>query len=91
LEAELRLLEAASASLAHHRPGEALGQIARYARLHPHGTMSVEAEVIRIEALVQLGRRDEARRAASAFLRAFPNAAQAARVRSVLREIDASP
>lgn len=90
LEDELLLLEAAEAQLDSHQPGKALLQIARYERLHPQGAMIVEAEVIRIEALVEQRQRDQARRAASAFLRDYPNAVQVARIRSLLTEIDAN-
>jgi hypothetical protein len=87
-EAELRLLEAANASLDRHQPSAALVQVSRYERLYPRGKLTVEAEVIRVEALVGLGRRDEARRVANAFLRSFPNALQVPRVRTLLRQAD---
>jgi hypothetical protein len=87
-EVELRLMEAANASLDRHQPSEALVQVSQYQRLYPRGKLTVEAEVIRLEALVELGRYDEARRVANAFLRSFPNALQVPRVRSLLRQID---
>lgn len=90
-EDELRLLEAAQARLDQNEPGEALARIARYERAYPRGQLHVEAEVIRIEALALQGRRDEARRAANAFLRSFPSAVQVPRVRSVLGQIDRTP
>ena len=81
-------MEAANASLDRHQPSEALVQVSQYQRLYPRGKLTVEAEVIRLEALVELGRYDEARRVANAFLRSFPNALQVPRVRSLLRQID---
>lgn len=91
VDLELALLEQAKAALDAHRPGDSLAVVADYERRHPRGVFMIEAKVIRIEALHAAGRMPEARQAAEIFLRSFPNAAQAARIRSLLREIDGGP
>ena len=91
IDAELALLERAKESLDRRRPAAALATVAEYEQRHPHGVLAIEAQVIRIEALAQAGRMQEASSAAHAFLAAHPNTVQAARVRSLAREIDPSP
>ena len=91
VDAELALLERAKESLDRRRPAAALATVAEYEQRHPHGVLAIEAQVIRIEALAQAGRVQEASSAAHAFLAAHPNTVQAARVRSLAREIDPSP
>lgn len=91
VDAELALLERAKESLDRRRPAAALATVAEYEQRHPHGVLAIEAQVIRIEALAQAGRVQEASSAAHAFLAAHPNTVQAARVRSLAREIDSSP
>lgn len=88
---ELALLESAKAALDAHHPDAALASAAEYRRRYPRGMLVIEAKVIQIEALAEARRDEEARAAAEAFLRAHPNAPQATRVRSLLREIDARP
>jgi hypothetical protein len=90
VDAELSVLETAKEALDQHRPDAALATVAEYQRRHPRGQLALEASVIRIEALAQARRLPEARAAAQSFLSASPTAVQAARVRSLLREIDAS-
>ena len=91
VDMELALLEQAKAALDAHRPGDSLAIVADYERRHPRGVFTIEAKVIRIEALHAARRMPEARQAAEMFLRSSPNAAQAARIRSLLREIDGGP
>ena len=91
VDAELALLERAKESLDRRRPAAALATVAEYEQRHPHGVLAIEAQVIRIEALAQAGRVQQASSAAHAFLAAHPNTVQAARVRSLAREIDPSP
>lgn len=91
IDVELALLEQAKAALDAHRSDDSLAIVADYERRHPRGVFAIEAKVIRIEALHAAGRTPEARQAAELFLRSFPNAAQAARIRSLLREINVEP
>lgn len=68
LAAELTLLERARVRI---RANDALGalvELDRYAADHPRGALSAEALLLRVEALVVAGRREEARRAAAPLL-----------------------
>ena len=53
-------------------PNRALTLCAEHAQDHPGGALSQEREVISIDALVRLGRTDEARARADAFRRRHP-------------------
>ncbi|MBX3191737.1 MAG: hypothetical protein KF819_32390 [Labilithrix sp.] len=68
LAAELADLDRARERL---RSGDASGALTRldaYTKSHPRGALATEATLLRIEALVAAGRRDEARSAAAPFL-----------------------
>ena len=81
---ELSSLDAARGLLAR---GDATGALARldaYGRAYPHGRLGLEAEVLRIDALAESGRRDAARARAEAFLQHHPHSVLAARVRTRL-------
>jgi hypothetical protein len=49
-----------------------LGLVGEHTQKYPSGRLSEEREVLRVKALVGLGRGDEARRAAAQFRRRFP-------------------
>jgi hypothetical protein len=51
---------------------DVLAILAEHQRSHPDGRLSEEREVLRVRALVGLGQRNEARRAAARFHRQFP-------------------
>jgi hypothetical protein len=91
LQSELVLLERARASLEARRSTDALATLDQYERFHAGGALAVEARVMRIEALLVAGRKDEARAGARAFLTAFPHAMQVKHVASMLAEIDVQP
>ena len=81
---ELSSIDAARGMLAR---GDAVGALARldaYGRTYPHGRLSLEAEVLRIDALDVSGHRDAARGRAEAFLQRHPHSVLAARVRTRL-------
>jgi len=81
---ELSSIDAARGMLAR---GDAVGALARldaYGRVYPHGRLSLEAEVLRIDALDESGRSDAARARAAAFLQRHPHSVLAARVRTRL-------
>jgi hypothetical protein len=81
---ELSSIDAARGMLAR---GDAVGALARldsYGRAYPHGRLSLEAEVLRIDALDESGRGDAARARAAAFLQRHPHSVLAARVRTRL-------
>ncbi|WP_437980288.1 hypothetical protein [Sorangium sp. So ce117] len=81
LEAELGALDAARTMLASGNARGALSLLDAYSRAHPRGRLSLEAEVLRIDALAKSGRSDAASQRAAAFLRRHPNSVLASRVR----------
>ncbi|CAN95670.1 MULTISPECIES: hypothetical protein [Sorangium] len=81
LEAELGALDAARTMLASGNARGALSLLDAYSRTHPRGRLSLEAEVLRIDALAKSGRSDAASQRAAAFLRRHPNSVLASRVR----------
>lgn len=81
---ELTALDSARAALATGDSRKALAQLDAYAKAHPRGRLQVEAEVLRIDALVKAGQRQAAARRAENFLRRHPNSVLASRVRSYL-------
>ncbi len=87
---EVDLLEAAARALRAH-PGEALRLLDRAARRYPRGTLRQEREVLRIEALIRLGRQRKASRTARRFLTRWPTSALRPRVERLLREAGEAP
>lgn len=81
---ELTLLREAR-QLATSQPARALELCEVHRRTYPTGVLSEERAAIEIEALVALGRRDEAARRAEAFLRRHPTSAHRARIDALLR------
>lgn len=69
---ELRLLERAHAALTREDFVAAMSPLLEHARRFKQGRLVEEREVLRMEALSGLGRRDEVRRAAAAFEVRFP-------------------
>ncbi|MBX3188019.1 MAG: hypothetical protein KF819_13435 [Labilithrix sp.] len=82
LSREVAILDRARAS---GDPATALTILGEHARAFPDGKLAPEREVFAVEALLQAGRRDEARARGEAFIRAQPGSAHAARVRALLR------
>lgn len=69
--------------------GDARGALAfldAYERSYPRGTLTPEATVLRVRALVQLGRRSDAESVVDGFVRTHPGSAQAARLRALVGE-----
>jgi hypothetical protein len=83
LSEELGALDRARLSLANGDSRRALEELDGYDRRFPGGRLQLEAEVLRIDALAKIGRKDEARRHADAFLRRHPNSVLATRVRAL--------
>lgn len=69
---ELRLLDQARQSDARGDYATALAVVAEHERVFSAGRLSEEREVLRVKALVGLGRGNEARHAAARFHRQFP-------------------
>jgi hypothetical protein len=78
---EIRLIDRARGALRAGAPELALEELNRYFARHSRGTLEPEAAVLRIEALQQSGRRDDAKSAARHFLRRHPEGPLADRVR----------
>ncbi|HVV52091.1 MAG TPA: hypothetical protein VHO06_20655 [Polyangia bacterium] len=69
---ERRILEPARVAVARGDFAAAMPPIAEHARRFKRGRLAEEREALRVEALAGLGRRDEANRAAAAFVTRFP-------------------
>jgi hypothetical protein len=81
--AEVALLDRAQASLP-ARPADTLATCDEHARRFPSGTLVQEREVLAIDALLRLGRRDEAEARAARFRQAFPRSGHLRRVEALL-------
>ena len=78
-ETEISLLKRArAATLAN--PARALALTAEHAKLYPGGALEQEREVIAVDALLRLGRRDEAAQRAKQFQERYPGSAHARRM-----------
>jgi len=84
LAREAKILNAAHAALA-KRPTLALEHAKEHEREFPEGTLSAERELIRIEALIVLGRRTHAEARAKALLRRDAHSIYATRVETLLK------
>lgn len=85
---ELRMLELAEAALRASTPSFAIEHLDRHGRMFPAGALRDEAAVLRIGALIDLGRRREAGDLANQFLQRRPHSVLAKRVRSMLQAIE---
>jgi hypothetical protein len=80
---EARLLESARAALGNN-PARALELASEHQRGYPSGQLAAEREVIAVDALLRLGRRQEAEERAAPRLRDAPNGLYAKRLRQLL-------
>ena len=85
---EIDLLKKARAALAGD-PGRALTLTDEAARLHPHGNLAQERQVVRIQALAGAGRRADAVAEARAFRDRHPDSAYARRLEALFPELGA--
>jgi hypothetical protein len=85
LRAELAALDAVRSTLASDDAAGALSFLAAYFRTFPRGRLHLEAEVLRIDALAQGGRRARARQYAKEFIQRNPNSVLTARVQPYAR------
>jgi len=81
---EVTALDRARAALASGDGKGALARLDAYEGRYSNGTLAPEAAVLRVRALVQLGRSREARAAVDAFVRAHPGTPQASRLRALV-------
>jgi hypothetical protein len=89
LTEELPYIDRARRSLAEGEPADAIVSLNAYELRFIHPRLAEEAQVLRIEALVRLGKTEPARSVAERFLRADPASPYAKRVQSLLRQGDA--
>jgi hypothetical protein len=82
LTEELGALDHARVALVNGEGRRTLDELDAYDRRFPSGRLQIEAEVLRIDALAKLGRKEAARQRAEAFLRRYPNSVLATRVRA---------
>jgi hypothetical protein len=88
LSNEVAALDGARRALEGNAAERALGALDEYARTTSRPRLGPEATVLRIEALLALGRRSEARSVGERFLVANPSSTHAPRVRSLLGDAD---
>lgn len=79
---ELAAVDRARVALAGGDARRALDELDAYDRRFPTGRLQLEAEVMRIDALAKVGRKEAARLRAEAFLRRNPNSVLTTRVRA---------
>jgi hypothetical protein len=84
LRAEARLVGQAREALRAGNAPLAFRQLDEARRQFPNGVVRQEREALVVEALVRLGRKDEATRAARRFIREFPGSPFVARVKSLI-------
>ena len=84
--ADLMLLRQARSALGHN-PSRALELTAEHARLYPTSELRQERDVIRIEALVKLGRTGEVRQSADNFSARFPGSAHSSKVKALRDQV----
>lgn len=89
LTEELPYIDRARRSLAEGKPADAIISLNTYELRFIHPGLAEEAQVLRIEALVRLGKTELARSVAERFLHADPASPYAKRVQSLLRQGDA--
>jgi hypothetical protein len=86
LARELASIDAARAALSRGDASGAVTRLDQYARSYPRGRLTLEADVLRIDALAESGRTEAARAHARDFLRRHPNSVLAAHVRTRLAD-----
>jgi hypothetical protein len=84
---ELELLSRARSADVRGDYSHVLTILAEHQRIHPDGRLSEEREVLRVEALVGLGRASEARRVAARFRERFPRSVLAGKVDEILTSL----
>jgi hypothetical protein len=82
VRSEIEILKEAAG--ARGNPGRMLELVNEHARQHPKGMLGQEREMLRIEALVGLGKRAEAKALADAFRKGNPSSAYAERLNQIV-------
>ncbi len=73
LAAELEMIDAARAAVAKRQNAEALQKLAQHEARFPNGQLAQQRDRLRIQALVAMGDRDQARARAATFRKQYPN------------------
>jgi outer membrane protein assembly factor BamD (BamD/ComL family) len=84
LAEEVAAIKAAKSALLAGNASDALHQLDAYRAHFPHGRLTQEASVVRIEALLKAGKRDAASAAGDRFLAAHADSPYAARVHTLI-------
>ncbi len=84
LSEELNALDGVRALLSRGDAAGALSHLDTYNKTFPKGRLQLEAEVLRIDALMKSGQTDLAKKRAQVFLSRHPNSVLASRVRALL-------
>lgn len=84
INGEIAAISLARGALDKGNARAALAALDRYQQDYPHGALSPEATVLRIEALLLAGDRTRAKSLGEAFLKAHPKSPHAQRVRSLI-------
>ena len=88
---ERSLIEGARTALSRGRPSDALRVIEQHDNLYPNGDLSEEGDFLRVNALRDLGRIDEAQSRAREFVATYPSSALRSRLRPLLVSVKAPP
>ena len=83
LRAELQALDKVRSTMTSGDFSGALSLLDAYFQNFRHGRLSLEAEILRIDALARVGQTDAARSYAKVFLQRHPNSVHAARLQSI--------
>ena len=90
-EGELAIVEQAQRALREQRPDRALELLERHRRMHAHGALAEERELLRAQALCATGRLTEARALAAEFVAEHPASAYAGKMRRVCIQRPSAP
>lgn len=85
---EVAALDQARVAAAEHNPARTMALLDAYQRQFPNGSLGPEAQLLRIEALVQSGRRAQALPLARRLLTAAPDGPLSERIHALLPEVD---
>jgi hypothetical protein len=85
LQDEVRAIDSARTHLRAGAAAEALSDVLAYEQAFPKGSLRIEAELIRIEALMKLGRKDAAKQRGEALLARDPEGPLAQRIRTLIQ------
>jgi hypothetical protein len=88
LAAEVSAIDQARTVAAAHDPARTLALLDTYQRQFPNGSLQPEAQLLRIEALIQRGQRAQALPIARRLLEAAPDGPLAERIHGLLPEIE---